>query len=41
MNFIASPEITTALAIAGRLSFNPLTDTLTGADGTRGAATRT
>ncbi|HEX6006874.1 MAG TPA: aconitate hydratase, partial [Burkholderiales bacterium] len=33
MNFIASPEIVTALAIAGRLSFNPLTDTLTGADG--------
>ena len=27
--FVASPEITTALAIAGRLSFNPLTDTLT------------
>ena len=33
MNFIASAEITTAFAIAGRLSFNPLTDTLTGADG--------
>eukprot|EP01006_Ploeotia_vitrea_P050890 TRINITY_DN67511_c3_g3_i1.p1 TRINITY_DN67511_c3_g3~~TRINITY_DN67511_c3_g3_i1.p1 ORF type:complete len:805 (+),score=480.45 TRINITY_DN67511_c3_g3_i1:77-2416(+) len=31
--FVASPEITTALAIAGRLSFNPVTDTLTGADG--------
>jgi aconitate hydratase len=28
MNFIASPEIVTALALAGRLSFNPLTDTL-------------
>ncbi len=26
--FVASPEITTALAIAGRLSFNPLTDKL-------------
>ncbi len=26
--FVASPEITTALAIAGRLSFNPLTDQL-------------
>jgi len=26
--FVASPEITTALAIAGRLSFNPLTDGL-------------
>ncbi len=33
MNFIASPEITVALALSGRLSFNPLTDTLTGADG--------
>ena len=26
--FVASPEITTAMAIAGRLSFNPITDTL-------------
>lgn len=33
MNLIASPEIVTALALAGRLSFNPLTDTLRGADG--------
>ncbi|MBV8715364.1 MAG: aconitate hydratase [Chloroflexi bacterium] len=33
MNFIASPEIVTALALAGRLSFNPLTDSLTGTDG--------
>ncbi len=33
MNFIASPEIVTAFAVAGRLSFNPLTDALTGADG--------
>lgn len=33
MNFIASPEIVTALAIAGRLSFNPMTDSLTAADG--------
>src|SRR5262252_2373073 len=33
MNFIASPEIVTALALAGRLSFNPLTDSLVGADG--------
>jgi aconitate hydratase len=33
MHFIASPEIVTALALAGRLSFNPLRDTLTGADG--------
>lgn len=31
--FVASPEITTALAIAGDLRFNPLTDFLTGADG--------
>jgi aconitate hydratase len=35
MNFIASPEIVTALALAGRLSFNPLTDELTGGDGQR------
>jgi aconitate hydratase len=27
-SFIASPEIVTALALAGRLDFNPLTDTL-------------
>ena len=33
MNFIGSPEIVTALALAGKLSFNPMTDTLTGADG--------
>ena len=33
MNFITSPEITTALAIAGKLSFNPLTDTLTDSEG--------
>jgi aconitate hydratase len=33
MNFIASPEIVTAFALAGRLSFNPVTDTLVGADG--------
>lgn len=33
MNFIASPEIVTALALAGRLSFNPMTDELIGADG--------
>jgi aconitate hydratase len=33
MNFIASPEIVTAFALAARLSFNPLTDALTGADG--------
>ena len=29
MNFIASPEIVTAYAISGSLSFNPLTDELT------------
>ena len=33
MNFIASPEIVTAFALGGRLSFNPLKDTLQGADG--------
>jgi aconitate hydratase len=33
MNFIASPEIVTAFALAGKLSFNPLTDALVGADG--------
>ena len=33
MNFIASPEIVTAMALSGKLSFNPLSDTLTGADG--------
>jgi len=31
--FVASPEIVTALSIAGRLDFNPLTDTLVNADG--------
>ncbi len=31
--FVASPEITTAFAIAGTLNFNPMTDTLTTADG--------
>ncbi|MDZ4861541.1 MAG: aconitate hydratase [Candidatus Hydrogenedentes bacterium] len=31
--FVTSPELTTALALAGRLDFNPLTDTLTGSDG--------
>jgi aconitate hydratase A / 2-methylisocitrate dehydratase len=33
MNFLASPELVTALALAGRLSFNPVTDSLVGADG--------
>ncbi|HSF56202.1 MAG TPA: aconitate hydratase [Algoriphagus sp.] len=31
--FVASPEIVTALAIAGDLTFNPLIDTLTNSDG--------
>ncbi|GAA3966773.1 aconitate hydratase [Hymenobacter antarcticus] len=31
--FVASPEIVTAFAIAGDLTFNPLTDTLPGKDG--------
>jgi aconitate hydratase len=31
--FVASPEIVTAFAIAGDLSFNPLTDTLPGKNG--------
>ena len=33
MNFIASPELAVAMSLSGSLSFNPLTDTLTGADG--------
>ena len=33
MNFIASPEIALAMGLGGRLSFNPLTDTLVGSDG--------
>jgi len=33
MNFIASPELAVALSLGGSLSFNPLTDPLTGADG--------
>jgi len=31
--FVASPEVVAALAIAGDLSFNPVTDTLTNANG--------
>ncbi len=31
--FVASPEMVTALVFAGRLSFNPLTDTLVNEDG--------
>jgi aconitate hydratase len=33
MNFIGSPEIVTAMALAGRLSFNPMTDSLTDSAG--------
>ena len=33
MNFITSPELAVALSLSGSLSFNPMTDTLTGADG--------
>lgn len=35
LNFIGSPEMIIALALGGRLSFNPLVDELTAADGTR------
>jgi len=31
--FVASPEIVTAIAISGKLTFNPLTDTLINSDG--------
>ncbi|MFQ5508927.1 MAG: aconitate hydratase [Leptospirillia bacterium] len=34
LGFIASPEIVVAMGLAGNLKFNPLTDSLTGADGT-------
>jgi len=33
--FVTSPELVTALSIAGDLSFNPLTDYLTAADGSK------
>lgn len=33
MNFIGSPELVVALALGGRLSFNPLKDPITTADG--------
>ena len=33
MNFIASPEIVIAMSLAGRLSFNPLSDPLVDSDG--------
>jgi aconitate hydratase len=31
--FVASPEVVTAIAISGKLTFNPLTDTLVNTDG--------
>ena len=34
MNFIASPELVIALSLGGKLSFNPLNDSLTASDGT-------
>lgn len=33
MNILASPEIVTAMAFAGRIDFNPMTDSLTAPDG--------
>src|SRR3989442_1560357 len=35
LSFITSPDIVTALALAGTLEFNPLTDTLTAPDGSK------
>ena len=35
LNFIGSPEMIIALALGGRLSFNPLKDDLTASDGTK------
>lgn len=35
LSFIASPEIVIAYGLAGRLSFNPLTDTIEAPDGTQ------
>lgn len=34
MNFISSPEIALAMSLSGKLSFNPLVDTITAPDGT-------
>lgn len=39
--FVASPEIVAAMAMAGKLSFNPLTDSLTCADGSKRFRLRT
>ncbi|KAG9096206.1 aconitate hydratase [Ceratobasidium sp. 370] len=33
MNFLASPEVVTAISISGKLSFNPMTDVLTTPNG--------
>jgi homoaconitase len=33
MNFLASPSIVTAMAFSGKLSFNPVTDTITTSSG--------
>ncbi|RMG11189.1 MAG: aconitate hydratase [Deltaproteobacteria bacterium] len=35
LSFIGSPELVTALALAGRLDFNPITDELEAPDGTK------
>jgi aconitate hydratase len=35
LSFITSPDMVTALALAGTLEFNPLTDTLTAPDGSK------
>lgn len=35
LSFLSSPEIVTAMAFAGTLDFNPMTGTLTAADGTK------
>ena len=35
LSFITSPEMVTALALAGTLEFNPLTDTITAPDGSK------
>ena len=35
LSFITSPDVVTALALAGTLEFNPLTDTLAAPDGSR------
>jgi aconitate hydratase len=35
LSFITSPELVVAMALAGKLSFNPVNDTLTTADGKR------